>query len=123
MNLLRYLLVFYCIFAAEISHSTIDATTTSLKHPVFLEHGHVIRKRETGQQIRITPHYDQQSMSFLTTEKQDYLENIIMSNVIEYFSQLLSVKPLGQEVPIRVARGCNGTATTVKFASTQTLAP
>ena len=118
MNLL---FVFYSLFVAQTYATTVD-TATSLKHPVFLEHGHVIRKRDTGQPIRITPHYGHESISFITVEQRAYLQNIIMSNVTEYFSRLLSVKPLGLQVPIRLARGCNGTATTVKL-STQTFAP
>ena len=123
MNLLQGLLVLFLLNIAHISNAATGDTATSLTHPVFLEHGHEISRRDAGQQIRITPHYNHETNSFISAEQRDFLQNIIMSNVTEYFSQLLSVKPLGQQVPIRVARGCNGTATTVKFNNSQTLAP
>ena len=89
--------------------------------PVFLEHPHVINKRQTDQPIRITPIYDTDPTSFLTKEQREYVEDIIMSNITNFFSSLLSVKPLGAS--IRSARDCNGGATTVQFNNFESFAP
>ena len=76
-------------------------------HPVFLEHPHVINKRQANQPIRITPIYDTDAAtSFLTPQQRTYVENIIMANITNFFSSLLSVKPFG--VPIRSPRTCTG---------------
>ena len=99
-----------------------DDFPKSLLNPVFLEHGHVISKRQSSQPIRITPFYDD-SMNFLTAEQQNYIRNIIMANITGFFADLLSVRPHGQLVPIRSQRECNGTFVTVEFNDFTTFAP
>lgn len=119
MNLLLPLAV---LCSVAVVQGTADFPE-SLLHPVFLEHGHVINKRQSSQPIRITPFYDKDSMNFLTVQQQDYIKNIIMSNITGFFADLLSVRPLGQVVPIRSQRQCNGTLTTVQFNNFESFAP
>ena len=90
--------------------------------PVFLEHPHVINRRQTNQPIRITPIHDTDAAtSFLTPQQRAHIENIIMANITNFFSSLLSVKPLG--VPIRSPSACNGTHATVQFNNSESFAP
>ncbi|KAI6653738.1 hypothetical protein LOD99_3242 [Oopsacas minuta] len=113
MNFLLPIAILYLgLFTQIKAYEDIPA---SILHPVFLEHGHVISKRQANQPIRITPFYDQDSMNFLTAEQKSYLQDIIMTNITQFFSELLSIKPLGRVVPIRSARACDGTPANVRF--------
>ena len=119
MNLL---IVIISIFLIQQLSTTDIEPSPQLHFPVFLEHPHVINRRQTDQPIRITPIYDTDPTSFLTSQQRTYVEDIIMANITNFFSSLISVKPLG--VPIRSARACKSNyITTVTYDDFQSFVP
>lgn len=97
-----YLVLFFASVCLAHKCGHIPPSLDQIRH-TFVEHDHVIRKREAIENLRIKYFYDD-SVQKITIEKFQIINNTVLPEAITYWQQALSVKPFG--VPIKLNRKC-----------------